>query len=109
MLKKLGTAGETKNDIYQSWGAVITERDDIRGITVYFNPYFKGKDPFKEVFLGIESDPNGTTTFIRNPFVSSTLPYGYDQTTAEFWANSPYGRGNIDPVFTHNYLQQTYY
>ena len=63
----------------------------------FFNPYYKGKDPLKEIFWGTKN-ADGTKGFVRNPFVSGA-EYGYDSTTYEKFQQSGFPQTNVDPYW----------
>lgn len=63
---------------------------------IYKNPYYVNKDPLKTI---IKDGHNGRgLMFVRNPF---TTPPEYNPfvSTADFWFNSNFNPGNIDPYW----------
>ena len=77
---------------------MIKVKSDDNGRKVFFfNPYYKGKDPLKEIFWGTKN-ADGTKGFVRNPF-AAPAEYNPFVSTADFWFNSDFNRGNIDPYW----------
>ena len=66
-----------------------------------FNPYYRGKDPLKEIFWETKN-ADGTKGFVRNPFAPGA-EYGYDATTYEKFQQSGFPQTNVDP---YSNLQQ---
>ena len=83
---------ETMNEV----GPVIKYDDDGRKVFI-FNPYYKGKDPLKEI-IWEKQKADGTKGFVRNPFAPGA-EYGYDATTYEKWQNKGFIQPNVDPYF----------
>jgi len=77
-------------------GPVIKYDDDGRKVFI-FNPYYRGKDPLKEIFWN-RRNADGTKGFVRNPFASGA-EYGYDSTTYEKWQQSGFPQTNVDPYW----------
>ena len=82
-------------------GPVIKYNDDGRKVFV-FNPFYRGKDPMKQIFWNIQN-ADGTNGFVRNPFAPGA-EYGYDSTTHEKWQQSGFIQPNVDP---YSNLQQS--
>ncbi len=95
MLKKPNKLDEMSFDPWQNLGPIIKNKDDVRGYSIMFNPYYKGKDPIKEFFLD-NVKINGGKGLITNPF-KPKAEYGYDSTTYEKITNKGFNYGNIDP------------
>ena len=68
---------------------------------IYKNPFYRGKDPLKELFWK-KQKADGTKGFVRNPFAPGA-EYGYDSTTHEKWLQSGFIQPNVDP---YSNLQQ---
>ena len=62
-----------------------------------FNPFYRGKDPMKEIFWGTKN-ADGTNGFVRNPFAPGA-EYGYNSTTYEKFQQSGFPQTNVDPYF----------
>lgn len=77
-------------------GPVIKYDDSGRKVFI-FNPYYKSKDPLKEIFWNI-GNADGTKGFVRNPFAPGT-ENGYDSTTYEKFQQSGFPQTNVDPYF----------
>ena len=78
-------------------GPVIKYDEDNGRKIFFFNPYYKGKDPLKEIFWGTKN-ADGTNGFVRNTFTPKG-EYGYDATTYEQWQNKGFIQTNVDPYF----------
>ena len=89
---------EKKNflEIMEEEGPVIKYEDNGRKVFI-FNPYYRGKDPLKEIFWGTKN-ADGTNGFIRNPFAPKA-DYGYDSTTYDKFQQYGFPQTNIDPYF----------
>ena len=73
------------------------EKYESNGYIVFVrNPFYRQKDPLKTI---IKHGHNGRDfMFVRNPF--ATPPeYNPFVSTADFWFNSGFNRGNIDPYW----------
>ena len=77
-------------------GPVIKYDDDGRKVFV-FNPFYRGKDPLKEIFWS-RRNADGTKGFVRNPFAPGA-EYGYDSTTYEKFQQSGFSQTNVDPYW----------
>ncbi len=97
-IKKILEMHEKKSflEIMEEEGAVIKYDDNGKKVFI-FNPYYRGKDPMKQIFWETKT-ADGTTGFIRNPFAPGA-EYGYDSTTYERWQQSGFIQPNIDPYF----------
>ena len=97
-IKKILEMHEKKNffEIMDEVGPVIKYDDDGRNVFI-FNPYYRGKDPMKQIFWKTKK-ADGTNGFVRNPFVPGA-EYGYDSTTYEKWQQSGFPQTNVDPYF----------
>lgn len=89
---------EKKNflEMMNEEGAVIKYDDNGRKVFI-FNPYYRGKDPLKEIFWETKN-ADGTKGFVRNPFAPGA-EYGYDSTTYEQWQNKGFIQTNVDPYW----------
>lgn len=77
-------------------GPVIRYKDNGHKV-FFFNPYYKGKDPMKEIFWGVKN-ADGTKGFVRNPFTPKG-EYGYDATTYEKFQQAGFPQTNVDPYW----------
>ena len=95
-IKKILEMHEKKNflEMVEKEGPVIKYEDNGRKVFI-FNPYYKGKDPMKEIFWGTKN-ADGTKGFVRNPFAPKA-EYGYDATTYQKWQNKGFVQPNVDP------------
>lgn len=84
------------SEIMEEIGPVI-KYDDNGHRVFFFNPFYKGKDPLKEIFWN-RRNADGTKGFVRNPFASGA-EYGYDSTTYEKWQQSGFPQTNVDPYW----------
>lgn len=75
-------------------GPVIKYDDNGRKVFI-LNPYYREKDPLKEIFWS-RRNADGTKGFVRNPFAPRT-EYGYDATTYEKWQQSGFVQPEVDP------------
>ena len=75
---------------------VIKYDDNGRKVFI-FNPYYRGRDPMKEIFWG-SKNADETKRFVRNPFAPGA-EYGYDSTTYEKWQNKGFIQTNVDPYW----------
>ena len=87
-------------EMMEEEGAVIKYEDNGRKVFI-FNPYYREKDPLKELFWGTKN-ADGTNGFVRNYFAPGA-EYGYDSTTHEKWQQSGFIQPNVDP---YSNLQQ---
>ncbi|MBQ3367453.1 hypothetical protein IJG44_00980 [bacterium] len=87
---------EKKNvfEMMDEIGPVIKYDDNGRKI-FFFNPYYRGKDPLKEIFWETKN-ADGTKGFVRNPFAPKG-EYGYDATTYKKWQQSGFIQPEVDP------------
>ena len=83
-------------EMIEEEGPVIKYEDNGRKVFI-FNPYYRGKDPLKEIFWS-RRNADGTKGFVRNPFAPGA-EYGYDATTYEKWQNKGFIQPNVDPYF----------
>ena len=97
-IKKILGMHEKKSffEIMSEEGPVIKYEDNGRKVFI-FNPYYKGKDPLKEIFWNIRN-ADRTTGFVRNPFAPGA-EYGYDFSTYEKWQQKGFVQPNVDPYF----------
>ena len=97
-IKKILEMHEKKNflETMEEEGPVIKYDDNGRKI-FFFNPYYRGKDPMKEIIWETQN-ADGTRGFVRNPFAPGT-EYGYDATTYEKWQQSGFPQTNVDPYW----------
>ena len=95
-LKKILEMHEKKSflEIMDEVGPVIKYDDDGRKVFI-FNPYYKGKDPLKEI-IWEKQNADGTNGFVRNPFAAGA-EYGYDSTTYEKWQQAGFIQPEVDP------------
>ena len=77
-------------------GSIIKYEDNGRKVFI-FNPYYRGKDPLKEI-IWEKQNADGTKGFVRNPFAPGA-EYGYDSTTYQKWQNKGFIQTNVDPYF----------
>ena len=75
---------------------VIWYNDNGRKVFI-FNPFYRGKDPLKEIFWETKN-ADGTKGFVRNPF-APRAEYGYDSTTYEKFQQAGFSQTNVDPYF----------
>ena len=75
---------------------VIKYDDNGRKVFI-LNPYYKGKDPMKQIFWHTRN-ADGIKGFVRNPFAPKA-EYGYDSTTYEKWQQAGFPQTNVDPYF----------
>ena len=66
-------------------------------IMIYRNPYYVNKDPLKTIFFD-GNDGSGRSMIYRNPFAAPS-EYNPFVSTADFWINSNFNPGNIDPYW----------
>jgi hypothetical protein len=64
---------------------------------IYKNPYYVNKDPLKAIFFD-GNDGTGKPMIYRNPFAAPS-EYNPFVSTADFWINSNFNPGNIDPYW----------
>ncbi len=76
-------------------GPVIKYDDDGRKVFILLNPYYRGKDPLKEI-IWEKQNADGTNGFVRNPFAPGA-EYGYDSTTYERWLQKGFVQPEVDP------------
>ena len=88
------------SEIMEEIGPVIKYDDDGRKVFI-FNPYYREKDPLKELFWK-KQNADGTNGFVRNYFAPGA-EYGYDSTTYEKFQQSGFPQTNVDP---YSNLQQ---
>ena len=81
-------------EIMEEEGPVIKYEDNGRKVFI-FNPYYRGKDPLKEIFWS-RRNADGTKGFVRNPFAPGA-EYGYDATTYEKWQQKGFIQLEVDP------------
>ena len=81
-------------EMMEEEGAVIRYKDNGRKVFI-FNPYYRGKDPMKEIFWKTKN-ADGTNEFVRNPFAPGA-EYGYDATTYEQWQQKGFAQPEVDP------------
>lgn len=77
-------------------GPIIKHDDNGRKIFI-FNPYYKGKDPMKEILWNTRN-ADGTKGFVRNPFAPGA-EYGYDSNTYDKWQQLGFTQPNVDPYW----------
>ena len=89
---------EKKNffEMMNEKGPVIKHDDNGRKVFV-FNPFYRGKDPLKEIFWS-RRNADGTKGFVRNPFAPGA-EYGYDSTTYQKWQQKGFAQPNVDPYW----------
>lgn len=75
----------------------VIKYDDNGHKVFFFNPYYRGKDPMKEIFWETQK-ADGTKRFVRNPFAPGA-EYGYEATTYEKFQQSGFPQTNVDPYF----------
>ena len=86
MLRLEDDSNEKPFEKYESDGYIMFVR----------NPFYKQKDPLKTI---IKDGHNGRGfMFVRNPF-AAPAEYNPFVSTADFWFNSDFNRGNIDPYW----------
>ena len=97
-IKKILEMHEKKSffEMMDEVGPVMTYDDNGRKVFI-FNPYYRGKDPLKEIFWETKN-ADGTKGFVRNPFAPGA-EYGYDSTTYEQWQNKGFIQTNVDPYW----------
>ncbi len=97
-IKKILEIREKKSflEIMDEVGPIIKYDNNGRKVFI-FNPYYKGKDPLKELFWN-KQNSDGTNGFVRNPFAPGAK-YGYDSTTHEKWQQSGFIQPNVDPYW----------
>ncbi len=78
-------------------GPVIKYDDDNGRKVFMFNPYYRGKDPLKEIIWNTRN-ADGTRGFVRNPFVPGA-EYGYDSSTYEKFQQAGFPQTNVDPYW----------
>ena len=83
-------------EILEEVGPVIKYDDNGRKVFI-LNPYYRGKDPLKEIFW-VTKNADGIKGFVRNPFAPKA-EYGYDSTTYEKFQQSGFPQTNVDPYF----------
>jgi hypothetical protein len=83
-------------EIMEEKGPVIKFDDNGRKVFI-FNPYFRGKDPMKEVIWSYRNH-DGSWGFVRNPFAPGA-EYGYDSTTYEKFQQKGFIQPEVDPYF----------
>ena len=101
-IKKILEMHEKKSlfEMMEEEGPVIKYDDDGRKVFI-FNPYYREKDPLKELFWK-KQNADGTNGFVRNYFAPGA-EYGYDSTTYEKFQQSGFPQTNVDP---YSNLQQ---
>ena len=101
-IKKILEMREKKNffETMAEEGPVIKYDDNGRKVFI-FNPYYREKDPLKELFWK-KQNADGTNGFVRNYFAPGA-EYGYDSTTYEKFQQSGFPQTNVDP---YSNLQQ---
>ena len=97
-IKKILEMREKKSffEMMEEEGPVIKYDYDGRKIFI-FNPYYRGKDPLKEIFWS-RHNADGTKGFVRNPF-APRAEYGYNSTTYQKWQNKGFIQTNVDPYW----------
>ena len=97
-IKKILEMREKKSffEMMEEEGPVIKYDYDGRKIFI-FNPYYRGKDPVKEIFWS-RHNADGTKGFVRNPF-APRAEYGYNSTTYQKWQNKGFIQTNVDPYW----------
>ena len=75
----------------------IIKYDDYGLKVFFFNHYYRGKDPLKEIFWETKN-ADGTKGFIRNPFAPKA-EHGYDSTTYEKFQQAGFPQTNVDPYW----------
>ena len=75
----------------------VIKYDDNGHRVFFFNPYYRGKDPLKEI-IWEKQNADGTKGFVRNPFAPGA-EYGYDSTTYQKWQNKGFIQTNVDPYW----------
>ena len=83
-------------EMMEGEGPVIRYKDNGHKV-FFFNPYYRGKDPMKQIFWKTKN-ADGINGFIRNPFAPGA-EYGYDATTYEKWQQSGFTQTNVDPFW----------
>ena len=83
-------------EIIEEAGPIIKYDDNGRKIFI-FNPYYRIKDPLKEI-IWVKQNADGTKGFVRNPFAPGA-EYGYNSTTYEKWQQAGFPQTNVDPYF----------
>ena len=83
-------------EIMEEEGPVIKYKDKGRKVFI-FNPYYRGKDPLKEIIWNTRN-ADGTRGFVRNPFVPGA-EYGYDSSTYEKFQQAGFPQTNVDPYW----------
>ena len=96
LLKKM-LKGEKKRfqEIMEEEGPVIKYDDNGRKVFI-FNPYYRGKDPMKEV-IWRHQNSDGTWGFIRNPFAPGGAPTWSN--TYEKFQQSGFIQPEVDPYW----------
>ena len=97
-IKKILEMREKKSffEMMDEAGPVIKYDDNGKKVFI-FNPYYKGKDPLKEIFWS-RRNADGTKGFVRNPFAPGA-EYGYDSTTYQKWQQKGFVQPNVDPYW----------
>ena len=75
----------------------VIKYDDYGRKVFIFNPYYRGKDPMKQIFWKTKN-ADETNGFVRNPFAPGA-EYGYDSTTYDKFQQSGFPQTNVDPYF----------
>ncbi len=83
-------------EMMEEVGPVIKYDDNGRKV-FFFNPYYRGKDPMKQIFWKTKN-ADGTKGFVRNPFAPGA-EYGYDFSTYEKWQQKGFAQPNVDPYW----------
>ena len=97
-IKKILEMRKKKNffEIMAEEGPVIKYDDNGRKVFI-FNPFYRGKDPMKQIFWKTKN-ADRTNGFVRNPFAPGA-EYGYDSTTYEKWQQKGFAQPNVDPYW----------
>ena len=97
-IKKILEMHEKKSffEMMEEVGPIIRYEDNGRKI-FFFNPYYRGKDPLKEIIWNTRN-ADGTRGFVRNPFVPGA-EYGYDSSTYEKFQQAGFPQTNVDPYW----------
>ena len=96
LFKKILKMHEKKSffETMEEEGPVIKYDDNGRKVFI-FNPFYRGKDPLKEI-IWEKQNADGTKGFVRNPFAPGA-EYGYDSTTYEKWQQAGFIQPEVDP------------
>ena len=80
-------------EMMEEEGPVIWYNDNGRKVFI-FNPYYRGKDPLKEI-IWEKQNADGSKGFVRNPFAPGA-EYGYDFSTYEKWQQKGFIQPEVD-------------